>query len=136
MADIFRTIVEEARDFSILLLDAEGRIELWNRGAEAIFGYAADQVRGRHFELLFLESDRALGIPAAELETARRTGRADDTRWHLHQSGRAVFIDGVTTPILDQAGRVTGFSKFGRDVTGRVETERRLAAPRRPGRGS
>ena len=128
MADIFRTIVEEARDFSILLLDAEGRIEFWNRGAEAIFGYCADEVRGRHFELLFVESDRVLGIPAAELETARRTGRSDDTRWHLHRSGRTIFMDGVTTTLLDDAGRVTGFSKFGRDITERVETERRLAA--------
>jgi PAS domain S-box-containing protein len=128
MADIFRSIVEEANDFSILLLDPEGRIEMWNRGAEAIFGYRADEVLGRHFELLFVESDRVLGIPAAELETARRTGRADDTRWHLHRSGRTVFMDGVTTRLTDDAGRVTGFSKFARDITERVATERRLAA--------
>ncbi len=128
MADIFRTIVEEAHDFSILLLDAQGRIELWNRGAEVIFGYTADEVLGRHFELLFLESDRRLGIPADELETARRTGRAQDTRWHLTKSGRAVFMDGVTTPVVDEAGRISGFSKFAREITERIQTERRIAA--------
>jgi PAS domain S-box-containing protein len=128
MADIYRTILEGARDFSILLLDPEGRIELWNRGAEAIFGYTADEVRGQPFDFLFLESDRALDAPACELDTARRAGRADDTRWHLHKSGRPIFMDGVTTPLLDNAGRLTGFSKFGRDITERVETERRLAA--------
>src|SRR5215213_9332611 len=128
MADIYRTVLEGARDFSILLLDPEGRIELWNRGAEAIFGYTAEEVRGRHFDFLFFESDRALDAPACELDTARRAGRADDTRWHLHKSRRPIFMDGVTTALVDDAGRLTGFSKFGRDITDRVETERRLAA--------
>jgi PAS domain S-box-containing protein len=128
MSDVFRTLIQEARDFSILLLDADGRVELWNRGAEAIFGYTADEVRGRTLEFLFLETDRQLGIPAAELEHARRDGRADDTRWHLHKSGRTVFMDGVTMPLTDDAGRVTGYAKFARDITERVATERRLAA--------
>jgi PAS domain S-box-containing protein len=128
MQDIFRRIVEDARDFSIILLDAEGHIELWNSGAEAIFGYSAEQVRGKHFGLIFTVDDRQRGVPEAELERARAEGRADDTRWHLHKSGRAVFMDGVTMPLRDSAGQITGFSKFGRDITDRQRTERRLAA--------
>jgi PAS domain S-box-containing protein len=128
MTDVFRRIVEEARDFSIILLDATGHIELWNAGAEAFFGYSADEVLGQHFALLFIDTDRELGIPAAELERAATEGRADDTRWHLHKSGRRIFMDGVTMPVRDEAGRITGFSKFARDITERQKTERRLAA--------
>lgn len=128
MADVFRRIVEEARDFAILLLDLEGHIVMWNAGAERAFGYAAEEVLGRHFELLFVETDRELGIPAAEIERARTEGHADDTRWHVHKSGRGIFADGVTMPLHDDEGRVTGFVKFARDITERAETERRLAA--------
>jgi len=128
MTDVFRRIVEEASEFSIILLDAEGRIELWNSGAEAIFGYAAGEVKGQHFALLFVPDDRTLGIPEKELERARTNGRADDTRWHLHKSGRWIFMDGVTTPVRDDDGRITGFSKFARDITDRQRTESRMAA--------
>src|SRR5688500_2044490 len=92
MTDIFRRIVEEAREISIILLDLEGRIELWNRGAEAIFGYAEEEALGRHFELLVLPVDREHGAPQRELALALETGRADDTRWHLHKSGRLIFM--------------------------------------------
>ncbi len=128
MADLFRRIVEEAREFSIILLDSEGRIELWNEGARRIFGYDFEEVQGEHFALLFVPDDRALGMPAKELERARDEGRAEDTRWHLHKSGRWIFMDGVTTPMQDEQGRLTGFSKFGRDITERHHTERRIAA--------
>jgi two-component system, chemotaxis family, CheB/CheR fusion protein len=84
MADLFRRIVEEAHAFAIILLDGEGRIELWNEGARRTFGYDADEVKGQPFDLIFVPDDRALGIPAKELQRARDEGRAEDTRWHLH----------------------------------------------------
>jgi PAS domain S-box-containing protein len=126
--NVFRRIVEEATDFAILLLDTDGLIVNWNAGAEGIFGFPADEVIGRHFELLFLEVDRLRGAPMQELETARREGRADDTRWHLGRNGRLRFMDGVTMPFRDDEGRLIGFSKFGRDITERQRAESRLAA--------
>jgi PAS domain S-box-containing protein len=126
--DVFRNLVEQATDFSILLLDEEGRIVLWNAGAEHIFEYTAEEIIGRHFEILFVEPDRLTGAAQQELELAWRDGRADDTRWHLAKSGRWVFMDGVTTPYRDEHGRLKGFCKFGRDITDRHHTERRLAA--------
>jgi PAS domain S-box-containing protein len=128
MSDIFRRIVEEARDLSIMLLDTEGRIELWNAGAETIFGYTADEVRGQHFRLLFVPGDRSLNVPEKELGRAQTDDRAEDTRWHLHKSGRWIFLDGVTTALRGEDGEVTGYSKFARDITERQHAERRIAA--------
>src|SRR5215210_1087857 len=126
--DVFRKMIVEATSFSILLLDENGDIVLWNSGAEAIFGYRAEDVIGRNFDLLFLEVDRQSGAPAKELAKARAEGRADDTRWHVGKAGRLRFMDGMTMPVHDDDGRLVGFSKFGRDVTERHQTERRLAA--------
>ncbi|HEX8254494.1 MAG TPA: PAS domain S-box protein, partial [Thermoanaerobaculia bacterium] len=126
--DVFRKIVAEANEFSIILLDDSGNVEMWNAGAEKIFGYTAAEVVGRHFSMFFLEGDQALGAPKKELETALRDGRADDTRWHVGKGGKAIFMDGVTMPFRDDDGRIIGFSKFARDVTERHQNERRLAA--------
>lgn len=125
--DVFRKIVADAKDFAILLLDEGGHVEMWNSGAEQIFGYRAEEVIGRHFSFLFVDADRAVDAPRKELELARREGRADDTRWHNHKSGGAVFVDGVTMALFDDAGALRGFSKFTRDITERHNTERRLA---------
>ncbi|HEU4887675.1 MAG TPA: PAS domain S-box protein, partial [Thermoanaerobaculia bacterium] len=126
--NVFRKIVEDATDFSILLLDEEGRIAMWNAGAVAIFGYTPEEVIGRPFDILFTAEDRERGMPAKELATARQDGRADDTRWHVGKDGRWRFMDGVTMPFLADDGRLLGYSKFGRDITERQRTERRLAA--------
>jgi PAS domain S-box-containing protein len=125
--DVFRKIVADAKDFAIVLLDPSGHVELWNSGAEQIFGYRAEEVTGRHFSFLFVEQDRAIDAPGKELELARRDGRSDDTRWHLHKNGGAIFVDGVTMPLRDEDGTLRGFSKFSRDITERHTAERRLA---------
>jgi PAS domain S-box-containing protein len=120
-------IAEEVTDLAILVLDESGHVVLWNAGAQAIFGWSADEVRGRSFELLFIDGDRDRGVPAAELEKARTLGRSEDTRWHLRSDGRLVFLDGFTIPIRDAQG-LSGFAKFARDKTEKQRTEQRLAA--------
>jgi PAS domain S-box-containing protein len=120
---VFRQIVEQARDLAIFVLDEQGVIELWNIGAERTFGWTAEEIVGKSFDVLFVIEDRRLGIPNVELERARQTGRSDDTRWHLRKDGRRVFVDGVTTKLVEG-----GFSKFSRDITDRYRSEQRLAA--------
>ncbi|HEX9984836.1 MAG TPA: PAS domain S-box protein [Thermoanaerobaculia bacterium] len=125
---VFRVIIEEARDFAVILVDQNGRIELCNRGAEDIFGFAAGELVGREFAILFTEEDRAAGIPERELALARETGRAEDARWHQRGDGRRFFADGVTSAVRGGDGRLIGFSKITRDLTARYLTEQRLAA--------
>ena len=127
-ADVFRLVFDEARDFAVFVLDAEGRIEVWNPGAERIFGYSVEEVTGRYFDFLFTPVDRENGAPDRELLTARETGRADDTRWHSRKGGTQFFADGVTTAIRADDGSIAGFSKITRDITDRYRTEQRLAA--------
>jgi len=123
----YRRIVDEVTDLAILVLDRVGTITSWNAGAEAIFGYAPDDVLGKHFELLFTPDDRDRDVPKAELERAQSLGRTDDVRWHLRSDGRLVFLDGSTTALRND-GELVGFAKFARDLTERQRTEQRLAA--------
>lgn len=125
--NVFRTLVEQATDLAICLLDAEGRILLWNRGAEKVFGWSASEIIGQHISVLSVPDDRTLGIAERELAIAAKDGRASDTRWHLRKDGRRVFVDGLTEPTFED-GRLTGFAKFAHDITDRYVAEERLAA--------
>lgn len=122
----FQAIVETATDYAIFTTDAEGRIAIWPRGAQDIFGWSPEEAVGQSVDITFTPEDRAAGAPKRERQEARDTGHAPDVRWHLRKDGRRVFIDGVTRPLNGPDGTLTGFVKVGQDVTERRATEEQL----------
>ncbi|HEY6815012.1 MAG TPA: PAS domain S-box protein, partial [Croceibacterium sp.] len=123
--DQLRLIVENARDYAIFTMDLAGFVTDWREGAEAVFGFAHDEIVGRDARILFTPEDNAAGEPDRELALAARTGKAPNVRWHVCKDGRRVFIEGVCTALFDGAGRPTGFLKIGRDATERRAGEER-----------
>jgi PAS domain S-box-containing protein len=122
----FRAVVEATHDYAIVLTDPQDRITDWLGGAEAVFGWTAGEVVGQPGAILFTPEDREAGVPEAEVRAARDMGSAPDVRWHLRKDGSTVFIEGATTALRDEAGRLKGYQKIGQDVTGRKRAEAAL----------
>jgi len=120
-----RMIVEGALDYAIYTADAQGRIESWPPGAQAVFGWTAEEAIGQPVDITFVPEDRERGAPQTELEVAREQGTAGDVRWHLRKDGSRVFIDGTTRLLRDASGAVS-FLKIGQDVTLRRAAEAAL----------
>jgi PAS domain S-box-containing protein len=118
--------MEAATDYAIFTVDPEAQIQDWFPGAASVFGWSAEEIIGQPFAITFTAEDRALSIPEREFEQARQTGSAPDVRWHQHEDGSRVFIEGVVRARFDLDGEFLGALKIGRDVT-----ERRLAEQRR-----
>ncbi|MEX6507376.1 PAS domain S-box protein [Jiella sp. M17.18] len=126
----FRLIVEQARDYAIFTTDTEGTVTDWLPGAEAVFGYDAGSIVGRHSEILYTPQDRAGGEVAKELAMAAETGHAPNIRWHQRRDGTLVFIEGSVTALRTPGGELRGFLKIGRDVTARRAAELELRQSR------
>jgi PAS domain S-box-containing protein len=122
----FRIIVETARDYAIYTTDAHDRIDAWFAGAEAVFGWTAEEAIGQLGSIVFTPEDRATRQDEKEIETARRDGSAPNIRWHLRKDGGRVFIEGAVRALCDDSGAVQGFVKIGQDVTRRREADERL----------
>ncbi|TNC47698.1 PAS domain S-box protein [Rubellimicrobium rubrum] len=122
----FRLTVETATDYAILTTDNEDRIIDWLPGAEAVFGWSAQEAIGQPAAILFTPEDREAGRPEWENETARREGHAPNVRWHLRKDGARVFIEGSVWRLHDAQGEPRGFLKIGQDVTERREADERL----------
>jgi PAS domain S-box-containing protein len=118
-----RLIVESALDYAIFATDPEGTIASWSPGAEAVFGWTAEEAIGRATAITFTPEDREGGVPEQERATARRDGSAPDVRWHLRKDGSRVFIEGTNRHLADAGGRTRGFLKVGQDATRRRELE-------------
>src|SRR5437660_4308603 len=52
----FRRLVDSVSDYGIFLLDTEGRIASWNRGAQRIKGYLPAEIIGKHFSIFYPKS--------------------------------------------------------------------------------
>jgi PAS domain S-box-containing protein len=111
-----RIISESFTDYAIISMDAEGRVESWNAGAENIFGFTADEILGKSSAILFTPEDVARGVPAEELHKAERLGRASDERWHMRKDGTRFFASGVAAPLY-VGEKLTGFAKIATDLT-------------------
>ncbi|HET7864173.1 MAG TPA: PAS domain-containing sensor histidine kinase [Burkholderiaceae bacterium] len=112
-----RLLLEQTRDYAVILTRTEGTITAWFHGAEHLFGHSRDEAVGQHFGLIFSPEDRRAGVPTHELGTAAIVGRAQDDRWHQRKDGSMFWGSGATFPVQDAAGRLLGFGKIVRDRT-------------------
>jgi PAS domain S-box-containing protein len=127
--NLFQAIVEQAPD-AIIFADREGAIRVWNRGAEAVFGYAAAEVLGNSLDVIIPERLRR-----AHWEGFRRAidtgqtkfgGRVLTTR-SVHKDGSKLYVDLSFGLIRDEAGAIAGALAVGRDCTARhIERAARL----------
>ena len=123
----FRLLVESVQEYAIFVLDPAGRVASWNAGAEAIKGYAAEEILGQHVTVFYTPEDVALGKPQAQLEAAAREGRVEDEGWRLRKDGNRFWADTVITAMRDPTGALIGFGKVTRDLTRRRRIEEQLA---------
>ena len=119
----FRLIVQNAKDYAILMLDPEGRIVSWNEGAQRIKGYSAEEIIGRHFSCFYPPEDVEAGKPVVVLETARQKGSCGEEGWRMRKDGSRFFAEVVITTLYDVNGEIRGFSEVARDITERKRAE-------------
>ncbi len=114
---LYGQLVESLSEYAIFGLTIDGRIATWNQGAMQIFGYAADEVLGRHYEMLFSEADLSEGRPQAELVASLELGKTAVDGWHVRKDGSRFWCTDTVQTVRDAHGRVTGFTKVVRDFT-------------------
>jgi PAS domain S-box-containing protein len=126
----FRLLVEGVTDYSIFMLDPEGRVTNWNAGAQRIKGYAAEEIVGQHFSRFYTPEELEAGTPKRALETAREAGRYEAEGWRVRKDGTRFWASVVIDAIKDEKGKLIGFAKITRDMTEKREAQLRLQESR------
>ena len=123
-ADIlYRLLVQGVTDYAISMLSPDGIVVNWNAGAQRAKGYTAEEVVGHDFARFYTPEDRAAGLPARSLGTARQEGRFEAEGWRLRKDGSRFWAHVVIEAIRDDDGRFIGFAEITCDYT-----ERRASA--------
>jgi PAS domain S-box-containing protein len=113
----------ESSDDAIITKTTSGIITSWNKGAENIYGYAAEEVLGKSVSLL-VPPGQTDEMPAV-LERIRH----GETIHHYEtvrqrKDGRRIHVSVSTSAIRDRAGQIIGASTIARDVTAEVEARK------------
>jgi PAS domain S-box-containing protein len=120
----FRLIVETVGDYAIFMLDPKGVVSTWNRGAERINGYRAEEIIGQHFSRFYPEEDVRAGKCDMELRVATETGRFEDEGWRIRKDATRIWANVIITALRDpKTQKLIGFVKVTRDLTERKNAE-------------
>ncbi|MGB2868428.1 MAG: PAS domain S-box protein [Bacteroidota bacterium] len=123
---LFRLMLENVRDYAIVMLDAGGRVVTWNTGAERIQGYPANEILGQHVSRFYSKEDVEHGTPKQELAAATAHGRFENEGWRLRKDGSRFLANSIITALHDEKGRLQGFIKIIRDITERRKVQEEI----------
>jgi PAS domain S-box-containing protein len=118
--------IVESSDDAIISKDVNGIVTSWNKGAEQILGYSAEEMIGKPISII-AAPDRPDEMPRI-LERIKRGERIDHYETvRKAKDGRLVSISLTVSPIHDEEGRVVGASKISRDITEQIRIRAELA---------
>ncbi len=112
-------ITEDSAD-AILFVDLDGTIRAWNHGAELLFGYGAEEIVGKHFQVLLPQDLREKGeLDFIAKETAEKGYLRGYVTRRVAKDGRVLTMELTRTLLRDETGKPSGSSAILRDVTAR-----------------
>jgi PAS domain S-box-containing protein len=118
------SIIDSSED-AILSKDLNGIITSWNRGAEHMYGYAPEEIIGKHISLL-TPSDR----PDEISEILKKIAKGESTEHYesvrLTKDGRHLNVSISVSPLHDAAGEIVGASAIVRDITAQKRAQGQL----------
>ena len=117
--------IVESSDDAIIGKTLDGVITSWNQGAERLYGYSAEEVKGRPVSIL-LPPDRPdeLTQILARVKRGERVQRYETQR--MRKDGEIIDVSLTVSAIMDPTGRIVGASTIARDITERKQVLEKL----------
>ncbi len=117
--------VVESSDDSILTLSLEGIITSWNKGAEQVYGYSAEEILGKTFSIL--EPANLKGEMKKLIEEIKNN---EKVRYYetlrLKKDGALKNVSITLSPVFNSSGKLVAVSTIARDITERKQEEHRI----------
>ena len=121
-----KALIEQLAD-AVIFADRTGAIQLWNAGAEAVFGYSEAEVLGQRLDMIIPERLRPghwAGFNAAIETGTMKHGREAMTTRSMRKDGSDLYLDLSFALVKDDTGHVLGAVAVARDITSRFQAER------------
>ncbi len=126
-SEFLLNILESCSEYSIIAMDLDGRILLWNKGARCIYGYEPEDVVGKQtLIILHTPEDIASGKPEQILQTVLQEGKWEGTSERVRKNGDRFVARVVITPRLDAGGKTIGFLLISKNISEEIKLTEEL----------
>lgn len=116
LQQLHHQMIKEIQDYAIILLDIDGTILTWNKGAESIKGYKEEEIIGQNFRIFYMPRHRDEHLPEKLLALATKEGRASHIGRRVRKGGTTFWGSILITALHDDNGEVIGFTKLTKEL--------------------
>ncbi|QZH75416.1 MAG: PAS domain S-box protein [Erythrobacter sp.] len=110
-------LIDNALNHAVCLLDTDWRITSWNTGAERLYGWTAEEIVGKPYDILFSDDERSDGTPAAMLTLAGQGAVDRRQAWHARKDGSTFRANCSVCPLVNESGTIVGYGSIVHDDT-------------------
>jgi two-component system sensor kinase FixL len=114
---LFRLFADSVIDHAFHTLDADGRVASWNRGAQRLFGYTAEQAVGLPFAAFYPEESRLRNDADEDLRIAAQRGLHESDGWRVRIDGERIGTYVLLTALRDEAQTLAGYAVVTRNIS-------------------
>jgi len=123
-SDFLNSILDSSTEYSIITTGKDGKITLFNKGAERMIGYSAEEIVAKESPLLFLRSSNK---SFAQVGMQIMKYGVDEGEWEvIRKDGQSLTVIFTMTPMKNRDGKMLGFLGIAKDVTEQKKLERQL----------
>ncbi|PIE35916.1 hypothetical protein CSA56_02410 [candidate division KSB3 bacterium] len=123
--DFLNSILDSSTEYSIITTGKDGKLTLFNKGAERLIGYTADEVVEKETPLLFLRGSASKSFAQVGIQIMKYG--VDEGEWEVvRKDGQTRTMMFTMTPMKTRDGKMLGFLGIAKDVTEQKKLERQL----------
>lgn len=122
-ADLITSGIENVSNYCIFMIDQTGKILSWNKGAENITKYGANEITGAYLSKLYMEEEAQKLCPQRHIQDAIKTGNNETFGWRLRKDGIFFWCSENITLIKSTRNHPLRLLVILRDLTRRRQTE-------------
>lgn len=123
IAEELNLLIDGAHGHAIYMLDVDGNVTIWNKGAERLKGWSEAEIVGRNSALFYPADAVEAGKPALDLARAAAADRIEEEDWRVRKDGSEFLASVTMTALRDPDGTLRGFAKIISDITERRAAE-------------
>jgi PAS domain S-box-containing protein len=122
----YNLLLDSVKDHAIMIVDRDGYIINWSRGAEQVNGYTEKEIIGKHLSVFYTDEDVRKGAAQKHLEQAHDSGRVEYDSFRVRKDGSSYWAHTVLTALKNDAGEVIGYGKVIHDLSHQIATEEQI----------
>jgi PAS domain S-box-containing protein len=115
--EFYGLIFNNLKNYAVILLDPDGYIISWNKGAELIRGYRKEEVLHNHFSILYSEENIREDKPNKDIRQAIVNGMHEEESIWIKKDGTKIFVSISITALINSKGELRAFFMIVNDIT-------------------